>query len=63
LRFSKFRSSTLTRQAGSILIPEQKPNGRLFTLYEGSVEFPINPQHIADTLGLSLVPTNKTLLL
>ncbi|NML84643.1 Crp/Fnr family transcriptional regulator [Polaromonas sp.] len=27
----------------------------------GSVEFPINQQHIADTLGLSLVHTNKTL--
>lgn len=26
-----------------------------------SVEFPINQQHIADTLGLSLVHTNKTL--
>ena len=30
-----FRSNTLTRQAGSILIHEQKPNGQLFTLYEG----------------------------
>ncbi len=63
MSFSKFRSSTLTRQAGSILVPEKKPNGRLFTLYEGSVEFPINQQHIADTLGLSLVHANKTLLL
>jgi CRP/FNR family transcriptional regulator len=27
----------------------------------GSVEFPINQQHIADTLGLSLVHTNKTM--
>lgn len=27
----------------------------------GMVEFPINQQHIADTLGLSLVHTNKTL--
>jgi CRP/FNR family transcriptional regulator len=27
----------------------------------GSVAFPINQQHIADTLGLSLVHTNKTL--
>ena len=26
-----------------------------------SIEFPINQQHIADTLGLSLVHTNKTL--
>ena len=28
---------------------------------DGSVEFPINQQHIADTLGLSLVHTNKTM--
>ena len=28
---------------------------------EGSIEFPITQQHIADTLGLSLVHTNKTL--
>ncbi len=27
----------------------------------GSVEFPINQQHIADALGLSLVHTNKTM--
>ena len=27
----------------------------------GSIEFPITQQHIADTLGLSLVHTNKTL--
>jgi len=27
----------------------------------GSIEWPINQQHIADTLGLSLVHTNKTL--
>ena len=27
----------------------------------GTVEFPINQQHIADNLGLSLVHTNKTL--
>ena len=34
---------------------------RLGLAKEGSVEFPINQQHIADTLGLSLVHTNKTL--
>ena len=28
---------------------------------DGSIEFPINQQHIADALGLSLVHTNKTL--
>ena len=34
---------------------------RLGLADSGSVEFPINQQHIADTLGLSLVHTNKTL--
>ncbi|MDB5886185.1 MAG: cyclic nucleotide-binding protein [Polaromonas sp.] len=34
---------------------------RLRLAHEGSVAFPINQQHIADTLGLSLVHTNKTL--
>ena len=34
---------------------------RLGLAHEGSVVFPINQQHIADTLGLSLVHTNKTL--
>ena len=34
---------------------------RLGLAHEGSVQFPINQQHIADTLGLSLVHTNKTL--
>ncbi len=34
---------------------------RLGLAENGSIEFPINQQHIADTLGLSLVHTNKTL--
>ncbi|CAN5430630.1 Crp/Fnr family transcriptional regulator [soil metagenome] len=34
---------------------------RLGLAQEGSVEFPLNQQHIADTLGLSLVHTNKTM--
>ena len=34
---------------------------RLGLADNGSVQFPINQQHIADTLGLSLVHTNKTL--
>ena len=34
---------------------------RLGLVHQGSVEFPINQQHIADTLGLSLVHTNKTM--
>ena len=34
---------------------------RIGLLEDGSVAFPLNQQHIADTLGLSLVHTNKTL--
>ena len=34
---------------------------RLGLVQDGSVAFPINQQHIADMLGLSLVHTNKTL--
>ncbi|MEO5659616.1 MAG: Crp/Fnr family transcriptional regulator [Polaromonas sp.] len=34
---------------------------RLGLAQDGSVSFPINQQHIADTLGLSLVHTNKTM--
>ena len=34
---------------------------RLGLAVDGSIEFPITQQHIADALGLSLVHTNKTL--
>lgn len=34
---------------------------RLGLVQDGSVAFPINQQHIADMLGLSLVHTNKTM--
>ncbi|WP_414693812.1 Crp/Fnr family transcriptional regulator [Polaromonas sp.] len=34
---------------------------RLGLATDGSIEFPINQQHIADALGLSLVHTNKTI--
>jgi CRP/FNR family transcriptional regulator len=34
---------------------------RLGLVQDGSVAFPINQQHIADILGLSLVHTNKTM--
>ena len=34
---------------------------RIGLVEDGSVAFPLNQQHIADTLGLSLVHTNKTL--
>ncbi len=34
---------------------------RLGLAEDGTIEWPINQQHIADTLGLSLVHTNKTL--
>ena len=34
---------------------------RIGLVEDGSVAFPLNQQHIADALGLSLVHTNKTL--
>ena len=46
----------LYRRLSRIGLANQDEGGRF-----GSIEFPINQQHIADTLGLSLVHTNKTL--
>jgi CRP-like cAMP-binding protein len=34
---------------------------RLGLVQDGTIDFPLNQQHIADALGLSLVHTNKTL--
>jgi CRP-like cAMP-binding protein len=34
---------------------------RLGLASDGVIDFPLNQQHIADALGLSLVHTNKTL--
>lgn len=46
----------LYRRLEGIGLERKDPDG-----LGGTVEFPINQQHIADTLGLSLVHTNKTL--
>jgi CRP/FNR family transcriptional regulator len=46
----------LYRRMERIGLERKDPDGR-----GGTIEFPINQQHIADTLGLSLVHTNKTL--
>ena len=46
----------LYRRLQRLGLEEKDANGQ-----GGSVEWPINQQHIADALGLSLVHTNKTL--
>ena len=50
-----------TERVAMLLMHLYRRLERLGLAHEGSVEFPINQQHIADTLGLSLVHTNKTM--
>ena len=52
---------TATERVAMLLMHLYRRLKRLGLAQEGSVEFPINQQHIADALGLSLVHTNKTL--
>ena len=52
---------TASERVAMLLMHLYRRLERLGLAQEGSVEFPINQQHIADTLGLSLVHTNKTL--
>ena len=52
---------TATERVAMLLMHLYRRLERLGLAQDGSVEFPINQQHIADTLGLSLVHTNKTL--
>ena len=52
---------TATERVAMLLMHLYRRLERLGLAQEGSVEFPINQQHIADTLGLSLVHTNKTM--
>ena len=46
----------LYRRLERLGLEQKDPDGK-----GGSIDWPINQQHIADTLGLSLVHTNKTL--
>lgn len=50
-----------TERVAMLLIHLYRRAQRVGMVQEGSVAFPINQQHIADALGLSLVHTNKTL--
>lgn len=52
---------TAAERVAMLLIHLYRRVERLGLANEGSIEFPINQQHIADALGLSLVHTNKTL--
>ena len=50
-----------TERVAMLLIHLYRRAQRVGMVQDGSVEFPLNQQHIADALGLSLVHTNKTL--
>ncbi len=50
-----------TERVAMLLIHLYRRVERLGLAKDGSIEFPINQQHIADALGLSLVHTNKTM--
>ncbi len=50
-----------TERVAMLLIHLYRRIERLGLSQEGSIEFPVTQQHIADALGLSLVHTNKTL--
>ncbi len=50
-----------TERVAMLLMHLYRRLERIGLVVDGSVAFPVNQQHIADTLGLSLVHTNKTL--
>ena len=50
-----------TERVAMLLMHLYRRLDRIGLVEEGSVGFPLNQQHIADALGLSLVHTNKTL--
>ena len=50
-----------TERVAMLLIHLYRRAQRVGMVQDDSVEFPLNQQHIADALGLSLVHTNKTL--
>lgn len=54
------RRSALERMAYFVLLLHRRARD-LNMLQNNAVELPINQQHVADTLGLSIVHTNKTL--
>jgi len=50
-----------TERVAMLLMHLYRRLDRLGLAQDGAVDFPLNQQHIADALGLSLVHTNKTL--
>lgn len=50
-----------TERVAMLLMHLYRRLDRIGLVEDGSVAFPLNQQHIADALGLSLVHTNKTL--
>ena len=50
-----------TERVAMLLMHLYRRMERIGLVEDGSVAFPLNQQHIADALGLSLVHTNKTL--
>ncbi len=54
------RRSALERMAYFVLLLHRRASD-LNMLQDNAVDLPINQQHVADTLGLSIVHTNKTL--
>ena len=50
-----------TERVAMLLMHLYRRLERIGLVEDGSATFPINQQHIADTLGLSLVHTNKTM--
>jgi CRP-like cAMP-binding protein len=52
---------TAAERIAMLLIHLYRRVERLGLVTDNSIEFPVNQQHIADALGLSLVHTNKTL--
>lgn len=54
------RRSALERMAYFVLLLHRRARD-LGMLTAGSMDMPLNQQHVADTLGLSIVHTNKTL--
>src|SRR6202035_3448145 len=52
---------TASERIGALIISLYKRADKLGLVVNGAMSFPLNQQHIADALGLSLVHTNKSL--
>ncbi|WP_239467191.1 Crp/Fnr family transcriptional regulator [Rhodoferax koreense] len=50
-----------TERVATLLLQLFQRAERVGLVVDGAIEFPLNQQHVADALGLSLVHTNKTM--